>query len=52
MYILLDDWLTVHRSITLFDLQFDAQNSYLFTYNTFIKFNIHGSVHRSITQYK
>jgi hypothetical protein len=34
----LDDWLTVHRSITLVDLQLDAQNSYLFTYNTFIKF--------------
>jgi len=33
----LDDWLTVHRSITLFDFQLDAQNSYLFTYNTFIK---------------
>ena len=33
----LDDWLTVHRSITLFDPQLDAQNSYLFTYNTFIK---------------
>jgi hypothetical protein len=32
-----DDWLTMHRSITLFDLQLDAQNSYLFTYNTFIK---------------
>ena len=31
------DWLTVHRSITLVDLQLDAQNSYLFTYNTFIK---------------
>jgi len=31
-----DDWLTVHRSITLVDLQIDAQNS-LFTYNTFIK---------------
>jgi hypothetical protein len=30
----LDDWLIVHRSITLFDLQLDAQNSYLFTYNT------------------
>jgi hypothetical protein len=29
--------LTVHRSITLVDLQLDAQNSYLFTYNTFIK---------------
>jgi hypothetical protein len=27
----------VHRSITLVDLQLDAQNSYLFTYNTFIK---------------
>jgi hypothetical protein len=25
----LDDWLTVHRSITLVDFQFDAQNSYL-----------------------
>jgi hypothetical protein len=33
----LNDWLTVHRSITLVDLQLDAQNSYLFTYNTFIK---------------
>jgi len=33
----LDDWLTVHRSITLVDLQLDAQNSYLFTYNTYIK---------------
>ena len=34
----LHDWLTVHRSITLVDLQLDAQNSYLFTYsNTFIK---------------
>jgi len=27
----------VHRSITLVDLQLDAQNSYLFTYNTSIK---------------
>ena len=33
----LDDWLTVHCSITLVDFQLDAQNSYLFTYNTFIK---------------
>jgi hypothetical protein len=34
----LDDWLAVlHRSITLVDLQVDAQNSGLFTYNTFIK---------------
>ena len=33
----LDDWLTVHRSITLVDFQLDAQNSYLFLYNTFIK---------------
>jgi len=32
----LDDWLTVHRSITLADFQLDAQNSYLFTYNIFI----------------
>jgi len=32
-----DDWLSVHRSITLVDLQLDAQNSYLFTYNTLIK---------------
>ena len=32
----LDDWLTVHRSITLVDLQLDAKNSYLFIYNTFI----------------
>jgi hypothetical protein len=34
----LDDWLTVHRSITLVDLQLDAENSYLFTYNIYIKF--------------
>ena len=34
---IIDDWLTVHRSITLVDLQLDAQNSYLFIYNTFIK---------------
>jgi hypothetical protein len=33
----LDDWLTVHRSITLVDLQLDAHNYYLFTYNTFVK---------------
>jgi len=33
----LDDWLTVHRRITLVHLQLDAQNSYLFIYNTFIK---------------
>jgi hypothetical protein len=33
----LDDWLTVLRSITLPDLQLDAQTSDLFTYNTFIK---------------
>jgi len=33
----LDDWLTVHRNITLVDLQLDALNSYVFTYNTFIK---------------
>jgi len=32
----LDDWLTVHRSITLVNFQLDAQNS-LFIYNTFIK---------------
>jgi len=34
---ILDDGLTVHRSITLIDFQLDAQNSYLFIYNTFIK---------------
>jgi hypothetical protein len=34
---LLDDWLTMHHSITLVDLQLDAQNSCLFPYNTFIK---------------
>ena len=33
----LDDWLPVHRSTTLFHLQLDAQNSYLFTNNKFIK---------------
>jgi len=32
-----DDWLTVHRGITLVDFQPDAQNSYLFIYNIFIK---------------
>jgi len=35
--VILDDWLTVHHNITLVDLQLDAQNSCLFTYNTFIK---------------
>ena len=34
---ILDDWLTVHPSITLVKFQLDAQNSYLFIYNTFIK---------------
>jgi hypothetical protein len=33
----LDDWLTVYRSITLVDFQHDAQNSYLFIYSKFIK---------------
>jgi hypothetical protein len=33
----LDDWLTVHRGISLVYLQLDAQNSYLLIYNTFIK---------------
>jgi hypothetical protein len=33
----LDDWLTMHRTITMIDFQLDAQNSYLFTNNTFIK---------------
>jgi len=33
----LDDWSTVHRSITLVDLQLHAQNSYLFIHNIFIK---------------
>jgi len=32
----LDDWLTAHYNITLVELQLDAQNSCLFTYNTFI----------------
>jgi len=32
-----DDWLTVHRTITLVNFQLGAQNSYLFIYNTFIK---------------
>ena len=34
---LLDDWLTVRRSITLVDLQLYAQTYYLFSHNTFIK---------------
>ena len=33
----LDDWLIVHRSTTSVNFQPDAQNSYLFIYNTFIK---------------
>jgi hypothetical protein len=33
-FYLIDDWLTVRRSITLVDLQLDAQTSCLFTYNT------------------
>jgi len=33
----LDGCFTVHRSITLIDFQLDAQNLYLFIYNTFIK---------------
>ena len=33
----LDDWLTECRSITSVNFQLDAQNSYLFTHNTFIK---------------
>jgi len=33
---MLDSWLTVHLIITLVDLQIDALNSCLFTYNTFI----------------
>ena len=33
---ILDDWLVVHHSITLVDVQLDAKNSYLFIYNTFI----------------
>jgi hypothetical protein len=32
----LDDWLTVHHSITLVDLQTDAQSSCLFTYNNLL----------------
>jgi len=35
--IFLNFFLNMKRSLTLFDLQLDAQNSYLFTYNTFIK---------------
>jgi len=33
----LDESLAVHQTITLVDLQIDAQNSCLFTYNKFIK---------------
>jgi hypothetical protein len=36
-FVNLDDWLTMHFSITLVVFQLDAQNSYLFIYNTFIK---------------
>jgi hypothetical protein len=44
-----DDWLTVHRSIILFHLQSDAQNSYLFTHNIFIRIprnRLHGVMKR------
>ena len=34
---LLDGWLTVHHSITLIYFRLDAQISYLFIYNIFIK---------------
>ena len=37
LLVILGGWLTVHHSITLVDLQLDAQNSYLFTNNKFIK---------------
>jgi hypothetical protein len=37
LMVIIDDWLTVHHSITLVNLQLDAQNFYLFTYNTSIK---------------
>jgi len=33
----LDEWLTVHRSVTFVDFHLVAKNSYLFIYNTFIK---------------
>jgi hypothetical protein len=32
-----NDWLSVHNSINLVDFQLDAQNSYLFIYNAFLK---------------
>jgi len=31
----LDDWLTVHHSITLVNFQLDAQNSYLLPFSAF-----------------
>jgi len=30
--------LDIHKSVAFIDFQLDAQNSYLFIYNTFIKF--------------
>jgi hypothetical protein len=33
----LDDWLTMHHSITLVNFQLDSRILYLFIYNTFIK---------------
>ena len=33
----LDEWLTVHRSITFVDFHLVAQNSYLYIYNKFLK---------------
>jgi len=52
--------LTVHHSTTLVDLQLDAQNSYLFTYNTSIKIlymfwallcSSSGGLHRNCTEF-
>jgi hypothetical protein len=37
LFVNLDDQLSVHRSITLVNFQLNAQNSYLFIYNIFIK---------------
>jgi hypothetical protein len=36
-FMLFNDGPTTYYNLTLVDLQLDAQNSYLFTYNTFIK---------------
>ena len=49
---LLDDWLTVHCSISLVDLQLDVQNFYLFTYNTFITWTLRAMDQKNLESFE